>query len=111
MAFDECPPGESEYIYAKNSLLLTQRWLDRCINYLNSTQTFIIVYEQKIFFRFVQGNQYHDPEKKHHVNMLLQKMQQAMPIGGLSVGETRGRLCMRSQRFVVRISLKITHVT
>src|SRR6187431_2843157 len=26
MAFDECPPGQSEYAYAKNSLMLTQRW-------------------------------------------------------------------------------------
>ena len=30
MAFDECPPGQSDYQYAKNSLMLTQRWLDRC---------------------------------------------------------------------------------
>ena len=27
----ECPPGQSDYQYAKNSLMLTQRWLDRCI--------------------------------------------------------------------------------
>src|SRR5678816_4827239 len=38
MAFDECPPGQSEYAYAKNSLMLTQRWLDRCINHLDITQ-------------------------------------------------------------------------
>ena len=38
MAFDECPPGQSEYLYAKKSLLLTQRWLDRCIDQLNATQ-------------------------------------------------------------------------
>ena len=31
MAFDECPPGQSEYGYAKNSLELTQRWLERCV--------------------------------------------------------------------------------
>ena len=30
MAFDECPPGQSDYQYAKRSLGLTQRWLDRC---------------------------------------------------------------------------------
>ncbi len=30
MAFDECPPGQSDYQYAKNSLKLTQRWLERC---------------------------------------------------------------------------------
>ena len=31
MAFDECPPGTSEYGYAKKSLELTQRWLERCV--------------------------------------------------------------------------------
>lgn len=35
MAFDECPPGQSDYQYAKNSLMLTQRWLDRCIKRFN----------------------------------------------------------------------------
>ena len=29
MAFDECPPGKSDYQYAKKSLQLTQRWLNR----------------------------------------------------------------------------------
>lgn len=31
MAFDECPPGQSDYAYAKKSLELTQRWLERCV--------------------------------------------------------------------------------
>ena len=31
MAFDECPPGQSDFQYAKKSLELTQRWLDRCL--------------------------------------------------------------------------------
>src|SRR5438874_5893714 len=30
MAFDECPPASSEYKYAKDSMDLTHRWLDRC---------------------------------------------------------------------------------
>jgi queuine tRNA-ribosyltransferase len=30
MAFDECPPGRSDYAYAKTSMELTHRWLDRC---------------------------------------------------------------------------------
>ncbi len=61
MAFDECPPGESEYMYAKNSLLLTQRWLNRCIDYLNTSQP-LYGYEQNLF-PIVQGNQYHDLRK------------------------------------------------
>ena len=38
MAFDECPPGESDYQYAANSLRLTQRWLDRCIKRMDETE-------------------------------------------------------------------------
>ena len=32
MAFDECPPYPCDYSYAKNSMHLTHRWLDRCID-------------------------------------------------------------------------------
>ena len=31
MAFDECTPGTADYEYAKKSMQLTHRWLDRCI--------------------------------------------------------------------------------
>ena len=37
MAFDECPPYPSDYDYAKKSMELTHRWLDRCFNRLNET--------------------------------------------------------------------------
>ena len=38
MALDECPPGQSDYQYAKRSLGLTQRWLDRCIKRFNESE-------------------------------------------------------------------------
>src|SRR6056297_2817864 len=38
MAFDECTPGDADYDYAKKSLELTQRWLDRCIKQVENTQ-------------------------------------------------------------------------
>ena len=38
MAFDECTPGDSDYEYAKKSLGLTHRWLDRCIQRFNETE-------------------------------------------------------------------------
>ena len=38
MALDECPPGLSDYTYEKNSLGITQRWLDRCIKRFNETE-------------------------------------------------------------------------
>ena len=37
MAFDECPPYPCDYDYAKNSMNLTHKWLDRCIKRFNST--------------------------------------------------------------------------
>ena len=38
MAFDECCPGDADYNYAKQSLGLTERWLDRCFARFNSTE-------------------------------------------------------------------------
>src|SRR6478752_3754827 len=35
MAFDECPPYPSDRFYARTSMELTHRWLDRCIQRLN----------------------------------------------------------------------------
>jgi queuine tRNA-ribosyltransferase len=31
MAFDECAPGNSTYLYAKKSMELTHRWAVRCL--------------------------------------------------------------------------------
>ena len=84
MAFDECPPGKSEYNYAKNSLMLTQRWLDRCIDHLNTTQP-LYGYEQNLF-PIVQGNQFHDL-RKMSCEYVSSKQAAGNAIGGLSVGE------------------------
>ncbi len=84
MAFDECPPGQSEYNYAKNSLMLTQRWLDRCIDHLNTTQP-LYGYEQNLF-PIVQGNQFHDL-RKMSCEYISSKQAAGNAIGGLSVGE------------------------
>ena len=37
MAFDECTPYPCDYQYAKRSMHMTHRWLDRCINHLEKT--------------------------------------------------------------------------
>jgi queuine tRNA-ribosyltransferase len=84
MAFDECPPGQSEYLYAKKSLLLTQRWLDRCVDHLNTTQPFY-GYEQNLF-PIVQGNQFHEL-RKMSCEYVASKNAAGNAIGGLSVGE------------------------
>ena len=38
MAFDECTPGTADYEYAKKSMQLTHRWLDRCLKRFNETE-------------------------------------------------------------------------
>lgn len=53
MAFDECPPGQSDYSYAKKSLELTQRWLARCIKRFNETQP--LYGHSQSLFPIVQG--------------------------------------------------------
>ena len=84
MAFDECPPAASEYAYAKNSMELTHRWLNRCINYLSESES-LYGYGQNIF-PIVQGNTYKDL-RIESCNYVADKNAAGNAIGGLSVGE------------------------
>lgn len=84
MAFDECPPGASEYAYAKKSLELTNRWLDRCFTRFNSTED-KYGYTQNLF-PIVQGGVHHDL-RKLSCEFVSSKEATGNAIGGLSVGE------------------------
>ncbi|HZW70642.1 MAG TPA: tRNA guanosine(34) transglycosylase Tgt, partial [Hanamia sp.] len=84
MAFDECPPGASEYSYAKKSLELTNRWLDRCFERFNSTEN-KYGYSQNLF-PIVQGGVHHELRKISCEYVSL-KEATGNAIGGLSVGE------------------------
>lgn len=84
MAFDECPPGQSDYQYAKKSLLLTQRWLDRCIKRFNETQP-LYGYQQSLF-PIVQGCTYKDL-RQEAAKYIADKGADGNAIGGLAVGE------------------------
>jgi queuine tRNA-ribosyltransferase len=84
MAFDECPPGKCEFIYAKNSMELTHRWLDRCIHRLEETNS-LYGYEQNLF-PIVQGNTFADL-RKASCEYIASKNAAGNAIGGLSVGE------------------------
>ncbi|MEO8568233.1 MAG: tRNA guanosine(34) transglycosylase Tgt [Ginsengibacter sp.] len=84
MAFDECPPGGSEYNYAKTSMDLTHRWLDRCFNRFNETKD-KYGYSQNLF-PIVQGGTHHDL-RKTSCNYISSKNATGNAIGGLSVGE------------------------
>ncbi len=84
MAFDECPPYPSEYDYAKNSMELTHRWLDRCFKQLESTPD-LYGYTQNLF-PIVQGSTYKDL-RKASAAFVASKNAAGNAIGGLSVGE------------------------
>ena len=84
MALDECPPGTSDHTYARRSLALTQRWLDRGWKHFNETEG-LYGYRQA-FFPIVQGVTYPDlrREAARHVADLGAE---GNAIGGLAVGE------------------------
>ena len=84
MAFDECPPGGSDYGYAKKSMELTHRWLDRCFNRFNSTGD-KYGYTQNLF-PIVQGG-VHPDLRKESCAFVSGKEATGNAIGGLSVGE------------------------
>ncbi|MCU0336294.1 MAG: tRNA guanosine(34) transglycosylase Tgt [Sediminibacterium sp.] len=84
MAFDECPPYPSDSKYAKDSMELTHRWLDRCFNRLEETPP-KYGYPQHLF-PIVQGSTYKDL-RKASCEYVASKEAVGNAIGGLSVGE------------------------
>lgn len=84
MAFDECCPGDADYEYAKRSLGLTERWLDRCFTRFNSTEP-KYGYSQSLF-PIVQGCVYPDLRQKA-AEYVASKGADGNAIGGLAVGE------------------------
>ena len=84
MAFDECPPGGSDFKYAIKSMDLTHRWLDRCIDHFN-TNGEKYGYTQNLF-PIVQGGT-HKELRKESCEYIVSKNATGNAIGGLSVGE------------------------
>ncbi|MDF2384822.1 tRNA guanosine(34) transglycosylase Tgt [Nostoc ellipsosporum NOK] len=84
MAFDECPPGGSDYQYARTSMEMTHRWLDRCLARFNSTED-KYGYTQNLF-PIVQGGTFRDL-RKQSCEYISAKEATGNAIGGLSVGE------------------------
>lgn len=84
MALDECPPGKSDYEYARKSLSMTQRWLDRCIKRFNETEP-QYGYSQSLF-PIVQGCTYKDL-RREAAKHVADKGADGNAIGGLAVGE------------------------
>ena len=84
MAFDECPPYPSEYSYAKKSMELTHRWLERCIKRLAETPD-KYGYTQNLF-PIIQGSTFKDLRVASS-EFIASTNCAGNAIGGLSVGE------------------------
>ena len=84
MAFDECTPGTAEFDYARKSMEMTHRWLDRCIDRFDRTDP-KYGFNQTLF-PIVQGCVY--PElRKRSAEFIASKNRDGNAIGGLAVGE------------------------
>ena len=84
MVFDECTPYPCEYNYARNSMHMTHRWLERCLTYLKDNPE---KYDFKqTFFPIVQGSTYKDL-RKQSAEYIAGVNAEGNAIGGLSVGE------------------------
>jgi queuine tRNA-ribosyltransferase len=84
MAFDECAPYPCDKKYAKASMEMTHRWLDRCIKRMSETEP-LYGYEQSLF-PIVQGSTYPDL-RKESAEKIASVGSDGCAIGGLSVGE------------------------
>ncbi len=89
MAFDECPPFPSDHAYAKKSMELTHRWLDRNIEaFKNSSPRYG---RQQVLLPICQGSTFPDL-RKQSAAYIAEKDLPANAIGGLSVGEPEAEL-------------------
>lgn len=84
MAFDECTPGTADYQYAKKSMELTHRWLERGLRHFDETQP-KYGYSQT-YFPIVQGCIYPDL-RRQSAEFIASQNREGNAIGGLAVGE------------------------
>ncbi len=84
MAFDECTPYPCDYEYARKSMEMTHRWLDRCCGRVDETEP-LYGFHQSLF-PIVQGSTYKDLREKS-ASYIASKEREGNAIGGLSVGE------------------------
>jgi len=84
MAFDECTPYPCEYDYANQSLAMTHRWLKRCCDRFDQTES---RYDyQQTLFPIVQGSVYPDL-REQSAEYIASCERDGNAIGGLAVGE------------------------
>jgi len=79
MAFDECPPAQSERSYMEQSMARTTRWLHRCAKAWSR--------ERSSLFGIVQGG-LHEELRKAHAEQVCAVDLPGYALGGYSVGES-----------------------
>jgi queuine tRNA-ribosyltransferase len=84
MAFDECTPGTADYAYAKKSMEMTHRWLERGLKHFDETES-KYGYSQT-YFPIVQGCVYPDL-RRQSAEFIASQNREGNAIGGLAVGE------------------------
>lgn len=84
MAFDECPPYPCDHEYARKSMHLTHRWLERCVKRINETEP--KYGHSQALFPIVQGSVFKDL-RIQSAEFIASQDQPGNAIGGLSVGE------------------------
>jgi len=80
MAFDECPPYPATWDYAKKSMDMTHRWLERCFN--------AHARPDQALFPIVQGSTFEDL-RSESAAFASQFPAHGYAIGGVSVGESK----------------------
>jgi len=94
MAFDECTPYPCDYNYARRSMEMTHRWLERCKNHLSKKPS-MYGYEQTLF-PIVQGSTYKDL-RMISAETIASHNADGNAIGGLSVGEPAEEMYKHTQ--------------
>lgn len=94
MAFDECPPYPSTYEYAKDSMHMTHRWLQRCVDWLEKNPA--LYGHSQHLFPIVQGSTY-DDLRKQSAETIASHECAGYAIGGLSVGEPHDEMYHTSE--------------
>lgn len=84
MALDECTPYPCEYDYAKKSMEMTNRWLNRGIEHFKKIEP--LYGFKQTYFPIVQGSVYRDL-RKISAEFIASSEMEGNAIGGLSVGE------------------------
>ena len=100
MAFDECPPYPSTREYATESMHITHRWLDRCVNQFNQTEG--KYGHEQMLFPIIQGSVY-DDLRIRSTEYCLAKDMKGIAIGGLSVGEPHEEMYAMTDKVCAQI--------